>query len=556
MSASEATSRRGALAGVLAAVGVLAGCGAPGQAPPRPITLLVTGFMHGQISDYELGLGVRSNRFRSYGGGLRTSSFLRVAARQRRQLGHDVLRLDLGDYTSGSRTTGSPLAMVTRGGASAALMATRGYDAILVGNREFHFGADRLAELGRRPLGEDTSRPLPLVSSNLREGGAAPAFAWPSLEVDAGGLVGHVRVVGLSPQDLAIRAEESQLGRIVVVPDPRDALRAVAPGGDRDLTILLTQIDIVSEREVLAEMVRGTGVDLVLGYGYGKGAAAYQQEGVWYAGLRNDLPGSAVLALTLNPDPQSGRVVSLREDYYVLRGATRKGAARNRTAHGGDDPAEPPPEDPVGAAALRRFADQIETLDRPLATLAVDVDGQYEVESTLGNLVADALRLAVGDADVGLVSSSVVDDVHLRAGPLLERDLYRAYRYPNDVVTVHLTGAELEAGLRDAIDQGLHFQVSGISYSYRAHRAAGEPGELVHGSLKVGGRALQSGRDYRVAMDSFTHRRNPAFRTHRGRPHLPCRFALRQHLLRLGEVSPKLEGRITRLEPGGGVERR
>ena len=63
---------------------------------------------------------------------------------------HDVLLVDSGDYLRGE-TPG----MLTLGSAIIEIMNTLGYDAVTLGNHEFSYGPDRLAELA----GMGRSRP-------------------------------------------------------------------------------------------------------------------------------------------------------------------------------------------------------------------------------------------------------------------------------------------------------------------------------------------------------------------------------------------------------------
>ena len=77
---------------------------------------------------------------------------------------HDVLLVDSGDYLRGE-TPG----MLTRGSAIIEIMNTLGYDAVTLGNHEFSYGPDRLAELAGMAN-------FPFVCCNyLKEG--EPVFA-------------------------------------------------------------------------------------------------------------------------------------------------------------------------------------------------------------------------------------------------------------------------------------------------------------------------------------------------------------------------------------------
>ncbi len=533
----------------------LGGCGGPGRSLPRSVTILVTGFMQGQIADYEPGFRMERRHYGWYGGALRMNSFLEALVRRREGEGREVVLVDLGDFMSGSAPSGSPEAIVTRGAASAAVMASRPYSAILMGNRELNFGLARLEELVRWPPGGEGR--VPLVSTNVRvrpgTSAGAPDFVASRRTVSLESVGRGMTVFGVTPLDLATRAEPEALARLDLEADLARLLGReaghVGEAGDGDLTVVLSQLDIVADQGRLAGAVAGTGIDLVLGHAYGPSAVARRVGRTWFAGLRNDRPGSALLELSLEVDPDTGRIEKLHEDYYVLAGEGRGGRRTEEPSAATElDPSVPPPPSERLVRRLAGLEGEIGGLDTVLARAEADLTGLYEVESGLGNLVADAIRASVPGAEIGLVSASVVDGVQVRAGGIRLRDLFRMYRYENMVASLELTGAELEEGLARMLEKGLHYQVSGMALRYRP-TADGDEGRLEPG-LTVGGRLLDRARTYRVAIDSFGLRRNPVFSARPAERRGLCREAVRAHLQALGTVMPRIEGRLVRVGAG------
>ena len=74
--------------------------------------------------------------------------------------------------------------------------------------------------------------------------------------------------------------------------------------------------------------------------------------------------------------------------------------------------------------------------------------------------------------------------------------------FGNELITVTLTGAELEQALEDQFTstQGL-LQVSGLSYTWSM--SAPDGARVDPASVLVGGGALDLGADYRVTVNSF-----------------------------------------------------
>lgn len=530
----------------------LGGCGAPGVPRPRHVTVFATGFMRGQVDDFERSRGMGHVQARYFGGAGRMNTLMNELREARRLQGHRVLTFDVGDFLAGS-----PEAAATRGGSSMAIMVTRGYDAVLLGNRELNFGTERLLELqggAGRPL------QLPLVTTNVHlekvspsvfgsEGGRRrpPAFARAvrELEVPDGDL--RVRVLGFTPPNLSELVEPENLQGLAVEPDLERVLRMHAPDleGDGELTVLLTQADVFARRDELVAAVRGSGVDLVLGHAYGKGAVAYQQEGCWFAGVRNDLPGAALVEWNLSVDPESGHILSLVEHYNVTLGR-RPGRDYLEVDPGPErharlDLEEVIPPDKALLEALSPYRKQLARLDQVLATTAVDLTGAYEEESTLGNLVADALRAADPEAEVALVSAGVVGHNRIHAGDILRRDLGKMFPYSNQLERLSATGAQLRRALAGMVSRRIHVLLSGVAYDYRD---SGAEARLLE--VRVGGAPLDDGRRYRVVVNSFAHRRDPVLRDLPTEALGDCQELLADYLLRTKQVAPRLEGRLRR----------
>ncbi len=131
----------------------------------------------------------------------------------------------------------------------------------------------------------------------------------------------------------------------------------------------------------------------------------------------------------------------------------------------------------------------------------LDASNARNDESSLGNLVADAARSAVG-ASAALVQASQLRPGVIPAGEVTRESLLAALLYPDEhLVLVEITGEQL----RNAIERGLSMlpkpstsflQVSGAAVTFRSDAPANS--RVVE--LKLGGKAVSPEKTYKVAM--------------------------------------------------------
>jgi 5'-nucleotidase / UDP-sugar diphosphatase len=127
--------------------------------------------------------------------------------------------------------------------------------------------------------------------------------------------------------------------------------------------------------------------------------------------------------------------------------------------------------------------------------------GSDRGETTVGNLLADALRDAVG-TDLAFVNASQIRPVDLPAGAITEAQVDSILAYPDDsIAIVQLKGSKvkafLERGLGMAPQPNKGFlQVSGLTVRFDSSKAEGA--RVV--DVRVAGNALDTNRTYKVAM--------------------------------------------------------
>ncbi|MBI5711092.1 MAG: 5'-nucleotidase C-terminal domain-containing protein [Candidatus Eisenbacteria bacterium] len=176
-------------------------------------------------------------------------------------------------------------------------------------------------------------------------------------------------------------------------------------------------------------------------------------------------------------------------------------------------------------------------------------------ESTLGDLVTDAMRAAV-HADVALQNSGGLR-ADLPAGPVTRGAVYEVMPFDNTIVTMKLTGAELRRSFEEGLRFGRVTQQSGLRFSYDTGRP--ELQRLVQ-ITRADGAPLEDAKLYVVAVNNFMAGGGDNYDTlARGRDRVETALTVRDALERFIaaksaggaalDLSP--DGRIQRVGAGG-----
>ena len=181
----------------------------------------------------------------------------------------------------------------------------------------------------------------------------------------------------------------------------------------------------------------------------------------------------------------------------------------------------------------------------------------YLFESSLGDLVADALRESTG-ADFAIMNSGGIRD-ELPAGELTYANIFAVSPFDNYPSLVILTGKQIEEILRITTNgvRGI-MQVSGLKYTYDADKNLAEDKHLVS-VVRADGTPLDPDKLYTLAMPDFIAAGGdgtqdvmnsvPADRIQIFYAQ-PIREVLIEMLKKLPQpMTPKTEGRVTVLNP-------
>ena len=423
------------------------------------------------------------------GGVALLGGYLRNLRAARASDGGAVLLLDAGDtFESGIASNISEGALVVD--AYNAL----GYDALAVGNHEFDYGAVDTAS--SNPAGTPDMRGalkaaaararFPFLAANLIDAATGSPVRWPNVRpstlVDAAGLrVGIVGVMTRYGLTRTIAANVQGLDTTALGPAVESEARRLRRRG-ADLVLVLahaggacfrfddptdlSSCDDDAEIFQLARRLPPGLVDAIVA-GHTHRAVAHEVAGIPIVQAhshgrtfaRVDLTverGIGVVAARLFP-PQAVCASVAADGWSCATDGGAPASYENAPVH--PDPTVVAAMQPALARVNRWRAEPLGvTLDTPLPR---NPDG---IESPLGNLFADALRAAVPGADlaIGMGGRRAGLRRDLPAGALTRGPLYDVFAFDNRVVTLVMTGAQVQQALARELTRELARSRRGI----------------------------------------------------------------------------------------------
>jgi 5'-nucleotidase/UDP-sugar diphosphatase len=147
-----------------------------------------------------------------------------------------------------------------------------------------------------------------------------------------------------------------------------------------------------------------------------------------------------------------------------------------------------------------------------LGSTAIELDSRKAsvrgMETAMGNLVADAMRQAVG-ADVAITNGGGIrgDKLYPAGSKLTRKDILAELPFGNKTLMLDLTGAQIKEALENGVSKieegaGRFPQVSGLSFTVDKAKPAGER----ISELMVNGAPIDPAATYKVATNDFMAR--------------------------------------------------
>src|SRR4029077_6982377 len=131
-----------------------------------------------------------------------------------------------------------------------------------------------------------------------------------------------------------------------------------------------------------------------------------------------------------------------------------------------------PPDTAMQSRVARWNAGVAVVAAQPVGRSATKLTRTRGGESTLGNMVTDAMREAVG-ADIAFQNSGGLR-ADIPDGVVTRSTIYEVMPFDNTIVMMGLTGPEVRRALEDGRAGGRVTQVSGLRYSFDLNRPAGQ----------------------------------------------------------------------------------
>ena len=446
---------------------------------------------------------------------------LNAVARAERAANPNTLYLFDGDMLSPSLLSG-----FDQGQNTIDLTGLVPFDLAVPGNHEFDFGPANFFEKMKA-----SNYPWAAINITQADGSAIEGLGGVTVKEVAGIKVALIPVA----QDTS--PEVADTGDLVFGPTVEMGVAAARKAREdgADLVVGVVQTNMANDRE----MIRSKAFDVILSgddHSYGTsydGITAYVETGV---------DGRFLSALDLSVD------VTVKDGKRTV-----KWVPNFRFIDTGlvtPDPATQARVDAYTAGLDATLNEQIGLTETALDSRRNVVRGE---ESTMGNLIADAMRDATG-ADIALMNGGGIraDRTYDAGTALTRRDILSELPFGNVTQVTELPGSQVLAALENAVSQvekgaGRFAQVSGLTF---VHDPKAEAGKRVS-EVMVAGAALEADKMYTVAVNDFILGGGDGYAalgggrliTGSGGGALIANVVM-AYVERLGKVAPAVEGRI------------
>ncbi len=487
-----------------------AGCAATPAQPADPaapihLTVVATNDFHGWLDGHDD--RAADGTVVPVGGVDRFAGYLRVLRAQ-----GPVVLLDAGDMWQGTLASN-----LSEGAAVVEAYNALGYDAAAVGNHEFDFGPvgpAMVAPAGEDPLGALKARAaearFPLLAANLyeRQADRIPDWMERSTLIERGGV--RIGIVGLATPDTPQVTIAANV-RTVRFTDPVVAAieegRRLRKAGAEVLLLLAhmggTCVDGGCEGELL-EVVRRLPAGLYDGAigGHTHRVVATVVNGVPI--IESGALGKAFGTFDFTIDPVTRRVIPAATRMAAgieicaaqVEGTERcdpQGGAAGRLVPARFRGEAVVADEAITRLVAPRLAAVAAERARPLgAVLPTTLRLDYDGESDVGNLVTDAMRAAIAEADLAITNSGGLR-AELPEGEVTFGQVFETLPFDNRLSLLRVKGRELRQLIRAGF-AGIHGGLQ-VSEGIRVVVDQGAPGACASEDLDGDGLVTPLDRD-------------------------------------------------------------
>jgi 2',3'-cyclic-nucleotide 2'-phosphodiesterase (5'-nucleotidase family) len=448
-----------------------------------------------------------------------------VLKQERQQSPNSVTTLG-GDLISPSLMSG-----MTKGQQMVDLFNAVGLDLAIFGNHEFDFGDEvlkqRMAEskftwLATNVLGAD-KKPFGGALATLQKEIAGFKFGFFGLT---------------TPESESLSSPGKEISFAPTIETAAEAVKTLKQQG-AEVIVAITHLTIAEDRELVR---RVKGIDLVLG-GHDHDPITFYEGGTLIHKAGYDAHFLAAIDLDVSRAPQQSGPPKI-----TVVPSWRMHAVYNVAP------------DPAVAETVKRYTDKLDAeLGVKIGTSSTALDSRLETvrtqEATIGNLIADAIRAAMG-ADVAITNGGGIrgNRTYDAGYQLTRRDVFTELPFGNTTVLIELKGEDLLAALENGVSrveekQGRFPQISGMSFAFDPTKPAGSRVS----DVKVAGQPLDPARVYKIATNDYMAGGGDSYEAlKKGKSLIDPSAAklmatqVMDYIAAKGTVAPAIEGRIVR----------
>lgn len=358
-----------------------------------------------------------------------------------RELGYDPNTDESILISDGDMWTGPAISTWFDGESMVEVMNAMGYSAAALGNHEFDFGPDVLADRA-----EQADFPFLAANLTLDETGESPDYATPYTIVEVNGV--QVGIIGLLLYGLPFVSRPGNIEGLVIG-EYEAALRSAAPEAVEDGAEVL----LVSAHACEDELLELTDVAAELGISVMTGGHCHEWNHVEQDGVPVVSPGAgmivyAVVEIAFDTTHREvvGVEVELGENYYPASE---------------ENPVEP---DAFIAAIVSRWRGRVvEALGEVIGYTASGIP----IDWGLYNMIVDSWRWRFPEADLAFSNTGGVRS-NIGQGDITLADIVGVQPFENELYIVTLTGDQVLDNLQCCgvtLLSGLSIDASGLTFS-------------------------------------------------------------------------------------------
>ncbi|WP_134701708.1 5'-nucleotidase C-terminal domain-containing protein [Ammoniphilus sp. YIM 78166] len=448
--------------------------------------------------------------------------YAKIAAlvKQHRAENPNTLVLDAGDTFHGQTIT-----TLVQGESIIPVMNEIGYDAMTAGNHDFNYGMDRLLEIKGKLN-------FPVMGGNVvnRADGKPVLDSYVIKELD--GI--KIGIFGIATPETAYKTHPKNVKTVQFLDPVAHSKKMVEQLEQERVNVIIGLAHLGMDESsqhtsrLVAEQVKG--IDVII-------------DGHSHQVFTDLMIGETLITQAGEYSKNLG-VVNLTFDKGTL--TEKKASIISK-----EDAKDVIPDPEITKIIEDIKSSQAQVLEEVIGTAAVKLEGEREKvragETNLGNLISSAM-LKSTEADVALTNGGGIR-ASIEQGTVTKGNIITVLPFGNYVVTIKVTGSELQAALEHGAGQypepkGAFPHVAGLTFKIDPDQPEGQ---RIH-SVFVAGKPLNANQEYILATNDFLAAGGDDYKMFAQKPvlnHYPTLDEIVIDYLQNQQAIPIIESRVT-----------